>query len=453
MRALIVALLMASALPAMSDDRPRLIVLTDIGGDPDDTQSLVRLLIHSNEFEIEGLIASASGTPGELKDAVTRPDLIRELVNAYGEVRDNLALHAEGFPTEAHLLDRVFSGNPQRGWKNVGEGHDTPGSNHIIEVVDRNDPRMVNIAIWGGQTDLAQALWRVKNDRGDAGLKEFASKVRIYDIADQDGIAERIWSHFPGLFYVLAKAPGGQDKRLAVFRGMYLEGDLSTTSREWIDKHVRDGHGPLGALYPPKTWTAPNPHSTLKEGDTPSWFYFLPHGLNDPDHPDWGGRFEPTNRPNLFRDAQDDIDGRTSARATVSRWRPYFQNEFQARMDWCVKPFDEANHSPKAVLNGDETRNVVRMKANAGESILLRASGSNDPDSDRLIYEWSVYPEAGTYRGKVGISADKPTQAHVEIPTDAAGKSIHVLLAVTDDGDPPLTSFRRMVIDVAPKRN
>jgi uncharacterized membrane protein len=45
-------------------DKPRLIVLTDIGGDPDDQQSMVRLMVYANEFDIEGLIASASGTPG-----------------------------------------------------------------------------------------------------------------------------------------------------------------------------------------------------------------------------------------------------------------------------------------------------------------------------------------------------------------------------------------------------
>ena len=51
----------------LENERPRLVVLTDIGGDPDDTQSMIRLMTYSNEFEIEGLIASASGTPGELK--------------------------------------------------------------------------------------------------------------------------------------------------------------------------------------------------------------------------------------------------------------------------------------------------------------------------------------------------------------------------------------------------
>jgi len=39
------------------DPRPRLLVLTDIGGDPDDQQSLVRLLVHADEFELEGIVA------------------------------------------------------------------------------------------------------------------------------------------------------------------------------------------------------------------------------------------------------------------------------------------------------------------------------------------------------------------------------------------------------------
>jgi len=54
--------------------QPRLLITTDIGSDPDDQQSLVRLMVYSNEFEIEDLVCSASGTPGELKEAVVRPD-------------------------------------------------------------------------------------------------------------------------------------------------------------------------------------------------------------------------------------------------------------------------------------------------------------------------------------------------------------------------------------------
>ena len=91
------------AAPAFAAEKPRLLVLTDIGGDPDDQQSLIRLLVHANEFDIEGLIASASGIPGELKAEVVKPELIRDTVTAYGKVQPNLVKHHPGFPTEKAL--------------------------------------------------------------------------------------------------------------------------------------------------------------------------------------------------------------------------------------------------------------------------------------------------------------------------------------------------------------
>ncbi|MCU0870890.1 MAG: DUF1593 domain-containing protein [Pirellulaceae bacterium] len=54
---------LSAVLALSAAERPRLAVLTDIGGDPDDQQSLVRLMVYANEFEIEALVASASGTP------------------------------------------------------------------------------------------------------------------------------------------------------------------------------------------------------------------------------------------------------------------------------------------------------------------------------------------------------------------------------------------------------
>ena len=428
--------------------RPRLIVLTDIGGDPDDQQSMIRLMTFANELEIEGLIASASGVPGELKQAISQPHLIREIVEAYGTVLPNLRQHAEGYPAGEDLLARVKSGNSQRGWDQVGDGHDTEGSRWIIQVVDRPDPRPVNITIWGGQTDLAQALWRVRADRGELGCREFARRLRVYDIGDQDRIVERIWKEFPGLFYILGQAEKAKDKREAVYRGMYLGGDESFTSRQWIDTHVRTGHGPLGALYPPKTWTAPNPHSTLKEGDTPSWFYFLPTGLGDPAHPEWGswgGRFQKTPE-GVYRDAHDTVGKETHARASVWRWRPHFQNHFQARMDWCVKPRAEANHAPIAVCNGDATQGVLKTAAAPGASTKLTAAGSRDPDGHTLSYRWWVYKEAGTVRSEAKLSAPDGQETVLAVPNDAAGKEIHVILEVTDDGTPPLTSCRRVVV-------
>jgi len=184
------AILLACCGTAFADERPRLAVLTDIGGDPDDTQSLVRLMVYSNEFEIEALIASASGTPGELNEAVTRTDLILSVIDAYEKVRPNLKRHDDGWPEAEGLRSVVRSGNRFRGRDHIGEGHDTEGSNWLIKRIDDGTPdRPLNIAIWGGQTDFAQALWRVKHDRGEDGLASFVNKLRVYDIADQDRIA------------------------------------------------------------------------------------------------------------------------------------------------------------------------------------------------------------------------------------------------------------------------
>ena len=38
----------------------RLFVLTDMGNEPDDSQSMVRLLTYSNKVDIEGLVATTS---------------------------------------------------------------------------------------------------------------------------------------------------------------------------------------------------------------------------------------------------------------------------------------------------------------------------------------------------------------------------------------------------------
>lgn len=329
------ALLTANAALA-ADKRPRLFVLTDIGGDPDDQQSMVRLMVYSNEFRIEGLVATAAGVPGQLKVSVTKPELIREIVNAYGEVRSNLARHTDGWPETEAILKVIKSGNPNRGREHIGESLDTDGSKLLIERVDAGSPDSpLNITIWGGQTDFAQALWRVRADRGEEGLAKFIKRFRVYDIGDQDGIAEWMQSEFPGMHYILSKAKKGTDKRNASFRGMYLTGDESLTSREWIDANVRST-GPLGALYPTKTWTNPNPHKCMKEGDTPSWFFFLPQGGNDPTDPakpGWGGQFA-RSADGWFRDDSSDIDHRK----TVSRWRPEFQKDFAVRMSWCRNP-------------------------------------------------------------------------------------------------------------------
>jgi hypothetical protein len=174
----------------------------------------------------------------------------------------------------------------------------------------------------------------------------------------------------------------------------------------------------------------------------------LPNGLSDPAHPewgDWGGRFR-HEAGGLYRDAQDRVGGTQEARATVWRWRATYQNEFAARMNWCVKGVKEANHAPLAAFDGHPGREVVRRAVKAGERVTLSAKGSSDPDGNKLAYRWWVYPEAGSYAGEVRIEQPEGEEAAVSVPADAKEKEIHVILEVTDDGSPRLTAYRRVVL-------
>ena len=117
-------------------------------------------------------------------------------------------------------------------------------------------------------------------------------------------------------------------------------------------------------------------------------------------------------------------------------------------MDWCVKPVRSAIHPTLAVLNGDKGVGIVELKARPGEKVKLTAAGSSDPDGNRLWFRWFVYPEAGTYARNVPLSGATAETTSLALPADAAEKTVHVVLEVTDDGKPALTRYRRLVIRV-----
>lgn len=441
-----IALIMLFICPLYGQS-PRLLITTDIGGDPDDTQSLIRLMVYSNEFEIEGLISSASGTPGELGQSIVRPDLIREIISGYKQVYQNLLTHSPDYPSPEKLLSVVKSGNQYRGWENVGEGHDTEGSEWIIKVIDKKDKRPLNICIFGGQTDVAQALWKVKRYRSEKDYRDFISGIRIYDINDQDRIFHKIFDEHPSAFYILAKSPEGIDKREGAYRGIYLGGDESLTSLAWLTENVLQNHGPLGELYPVKTWTAPNPHGVMKEGDTPSWFFFLKNGLNVAEHPEyggWGGRFI-INDKGYYTDAMDLIEGVKNARATVFRWRDDFQRDWSARMDWCTEEPGRCNHHPKVVMNDDHGKDLLIIQSSPGKTVDLNAEGTTDPEGNSLRYEWIVYPDTEYFSGNIGIKPEG-SKASVKLPATKNEQALHLVLRVTDDGTPNLTSYKRIEI-------
>jgi hypothetical protein len=465
----------AESTPATGPEQPskphRLVVLTDIEADPDDTQSLVRLLLYSNEIDIQGLIATTSIH----KQTSVHPESIRKVIRAYAEVHENLLKHDASYPTAQSLLALVKQGLPEYGMKGVRDDKDSEGSDWIIKTLEQDDERTLWVSVWGGANTLAQALHKIKATRTPEQANRLVAKLRVYTISDQDDSGIWIRRTFPELFYIVS--PGGYGAGTWTGINHVVPGfDNSTISNKWIAENIQQGHGPLGAVYPDVVWGM--------EGDTPSWLSLVLNGLNAPEHPDWGGwggRYElyipqlSAMDPNgftggvpvepepraIWTNAVDEYIppvvgeyGRAtkageksfkSFRTTVWRWRDDFQNDFAARMDWTTKPYDKANHPPIPRLE-----NPDRITVRSGEMFGLGARGTTDPDGDSLSFYWFQYPEAGTCKTPLTFNAENSIGIVVTAPKVEQTETAHIILRVTDKGSPALSRYKRVIVTITP---
>jgi hypothetical protein len=200
----------------------------------------------------------------------------------------------------------------------------------------------------------------------------------------------------------------------------------------------------LGALYPLNT-THPQ-----KEGDTMTFLYLVPNGLGDPNQPAWGswaGRYGENQahpgKPYFHANVQDKWNGSTHRENTLARWAADLQNDFRARLDWCVQPRDKANHPPTIKLTGEPLR-----PAKVGDSVSLDVSASSDPDNHSLEYQWLLYSEPSQYDGSLNLQDATTARATVRVPPDAKNKTLHFIAVVRDTGSPPLTRYQRVRVQV-----
>lgn len=432
----------ASRSGAMFHQRPRVIIETDAGGDPDDEQSLVRFLAYANEFDLEGIIANRA-TARERENANAVRDglgIVRAQVEAYGKCYANLIQHDALFPAPEHLLSRTVAGYSDT----------DAGVRLIIRAVDAEDPRPVWFSNWGtdqgsAESCLKRALDQVLRERGSAGYATFKNRLRLSSADKFGDHTTKFEPSFP--LWIDTFRPSLDNKR------WYHRFSALTATAGGFDlqRDVRTGHGPLGALYPTNT------NLRQKEGDTMAFLYFLPTGMNDVNEPAWGswaGRYGPNEecagKPYFWANQTDTLHGTMSRDHTLARWAADLQNDFRARMDWCVRPREQANHRPLAVVNQHAGSHILRLNERAGSRIELSAAGSSDPDGDKLTYQWFLYGEAGTYGREVPLSSPNGITAHLTAPRVEKPETIHIILRVGDNGDPVLCSYRRVVITVAP---
>ena len=167
------SLFFSHAVSAQADQQNRVIILSDIEADPDDTQSFVRLLLYSNEIDIKGMIATTSCW----HQNSVEPQSIVKVIQAYGKVHANLVQHDPAYPGEEELLKLVKEGPPVYGMLGVGEGKYSEGSDWILKELEEEDERPLWISVWGGVNTLAQTLHKIQDTKSKKEAKELISKL------------------------------------------------------------------------------------------------------------------------------------------------------------------------------------------------------------------------------------------------------------------------------------
>ena len=486
-----------SSAPAASSVSAKPAIIVTCDPELDDNNSMIRFLLYSSDFDVRGLVYASSqfhwkgdgkGTtwwmPGreysKLPDTKPMtsyryaPDerFIDDNVDVYEKVYPNLVKHHAGYPTPAYLRSKIREGNVAF---DSDMSKDTPGSELIKQELLSPDTTTLFLQVWGGASTIARALKSIEDIySGQANWPAIKAHVSKKAVLCMSGDQDDTYTHYIHPFWPDIKTfeTGGMQVNLTFFGPITAApADKVYYSPEWTEKYIRS-KGAFGARYRVWgdgkqmvkgdrfdffgvselgkeelkkqgyiLWMPLQPKGTfISEGDTWCYLSMIDNGLDAWKNQTWGGW------TGARLDIPKDVDSRKVSAYVKEQmgfpdFTPAVQNGFAARMAWSVTPnFKDANHEP--AISGP-----TAVTAAPGQTVTLKCKVS-DPDNDKVNVEWMQFKVGGTKDLLTFGNASSATTT-VTIPASAKhGEQLHAILQATDNGEPALTHYKRVVITV-----
>ena len=495
---IVIALIILSAgfTSSLAQTKPRIIITAD--PELDDSNSLIRFLLYSTDYKIEGLIYTSSqfhwtgdgkGTklsvpgreytrfglnlcPCESYRWAKDERFIDDVVENYEKVYPNLKVHHPDYPAPSEIKSKIRFGNIEF---DGDYSKDTPGSDLIKSLMLDDNKEPLYITAWGGQSTIARALKSIQDQYEKTPewpdiRTRILKKAILLPSGDQDDTyAKYIKPNWPEMDYrQMGKGPNysyGAQLRT-------IPENVAYTTAAWMTDNVTS-LGPLGSYY--RVWgdgrqmvkgdifdyfglsgqtneelkkmgyivwmPVQEKGSWLGEGDNPTFMNMLNNGLRAYENGSYGGWGGVQVTPGVgmgFPDPAQKDEG-----PPFPNFWPAAQRDFAARLKWSVTPlYKDANHEPKVNIEGP-----VNITARAGAKVRLRGTVS-DPDGNTVSVKWWQF-KTGSYPGEVPVVNPTFPSSEIIVPADAvAGQTIHLVLEANDNGNLPLTRYQRMIITV-----
>lgn len=369
------------------------IIDTDLGGDPDDIQSLFRAVHYSDILKIKGIIS----TPNTNKeshpwDSVNNVELIKHWIKRI----DADHLRGNGYTelmSEEELLSIVKAGSPSPGVP--APDRSTAGSGWIIETARKySKQNPLWILVWGSLTTTAQALHDAPDIAGKIRIYYISSSNTLHDPASRDYVYDFMKNNHQDLWWIEnGILPKGSHE---TFRGVYQsgnqEGEWSFT--KFTDVNIRDHGSDHSGMFADKCGDvfplANYPENSLKEGDSPSLLYLLSPVIgktgnaDDPTQESWGGQFRSYNvaeYPNYYIDLDKSPE---ACQMTIGKWRQDFLHDWKMRWDRYI-------NNKTISITIDDIPNVTTYPDNTAPDRLLQVLDSMDIPFTAFVNESRLY--------------------------------------------------------------